>query len=326
VSLLEEFKAACNYPGKLDEEAVNTALRRYCIALGVKRDVMRLRRGWRVEDIHALKCWALRIADDIKARRAASDASDASAASAASDASAASAARDARDASAARDARDASAALQRFTTWCLWRRSYWYDFEACWLSVIHCGAMQKKLESVRVWSEHCWNAFDNGCWILIWTDTTLYWVAKPELTLEEPRRLHNETGPALRNDLEDVYFWHGVLIPAKAINEPETITTDDIAGEDNAEVRRILIERLGAGKFLERANAKQLDVDVSKFNGTRALFRTDIRTPQGWLVCACPSTGRVYFMECDPNTKTCEEADKYLRGPALESAKLVGAT
>lgn len=116
------------------------------------------------------------------------------------------------------------------------------------------------------------------------------------------------------------------MVPEKAIMSPFEISCDEIAQEENAEVRRILIERLGGNLFLERANAKQIDVDMHEHNGMRALFRTEIREPQAWLVCACPSTARVYYMEVPPDTASCEAADRYLRGPALEKARIVGAT
>lgn len=41
----DRYVAACNYPGVLDEAAVERHLRDYLQALGVKRDVVRLRRG-----------------------------------------------------------------------------------------------------------------------------------------------------------------------------------------------------------------------------------------------------------------------------------------
>jgi hypothetical protein len=70
-------------------------------------------------------------------------------------------------------------------------------------------------------------------------------------------------------------------------------------------------------------NAQVVDVDTHVHNGLRSLMRTNHGL---YLVCACPSTGRVYHMEVDPQCQTCEGADTYLRGPALITTRLIGAS
>ena len=114
---LARFTDACNYPGTIHAAAVERHLQTYLDALGVKRRIQQLPRGWRIEDHAALSEYVNGILDDIvkrnpgiraRAARAARNARDALAALAARDVSAA---RDARAARAARDARDARAAL-----------------------------------------------------------------------------------------------------------------------------------------------------------------------------------------------------------------------
>src|SRR5262245_60976363 len=46
----DRYIAACDYPGTLDEQAVDAALCGYLSALGVRRDVLRLRQGWLVQE------------------------------------------------------------------------------------------------------------------------------------------------------------------------------------------------------------------------------------------------------------------------------------
>lgn len=100
----------------------------------------------------------------------------------------------------------------------------------------------------------------------------------------------------------------------------ETLTADQ---EQNAEVRRIMIERVGTGKYLEMCNAMPVDIDTHNHNGTRALMSTDTGR---YLVCACPSTGRVYHMEVPPEVITCQQADEYLCGPVMSGGRIIGAT
>jgi hypothetical protein len=128
---------------------------------------------------------------------------------------------------------------------------------------------------VQAWSEPIFEAFLAGGWILYWTEDTLYWAAKPEVhkeaTAQGGRRLHNSSGPALRSDVENLYYWHGVMVPAFVITKPEWITLKHIADEDNAEARRIFIERYGLSRYLLDSGAQKLAED--EFG---ELYRTEI--------------------------------------------------
>jgi hypothetical protein len=69
-------------------------------------------------------------------------------------------------------------------------------------------------------------------------------------------RLHNLSGPAKRyRDGWSIYEIHGVRVPAQVIEAPQTLTVEQIRGEQNAEVRRVMIERYGAAKYIEKIGA-----------------------------------------------------------------------
>jgi hypothetical protein len=99
--------------------------------------------------------------------------------------------------------------------------------------------------------------------MLHWTDDTLYWVAKPTVHVEKSaqggRRLHNEHYAALESDVENLYFWHGVMVPAFVVVRPDWITLQHIENETNAEVRRILVERYGHERYLRESKAEMVD-------------------------------------------------------------------
>jgi hypothetical protein len=171
----------------------------------------------------------------------------------------------ARSSSLAMDARDARA-MQRFASWCVNRRSWWWYSEISWLATTYLGALQLGRSEVQGWSEPVFEAFLAGAWILYWTAESLYWVAKPKVHVEaiasgRGRRLHNSTFAAVESDLENIYFWHGVLVPAFAVTRPEWITLAHIQDEENAEVRRVLIERYGLARYLLDSKAIQLCED-----------------------------------------------------------------
>ena len=289
---LQRFTEACNYPGHLDEKTVESHLTAYLQVLGVERRIERLRSGWLLYDHPPLKRSIDAILDDFAKRSgrtisdalAALDARDARAARAARDALDARDARDALDALDARDARDALNAraardglstaltsIQRFAAWCVQRSWWWYDWDISWVSCTYFGARELKNKKVEAWSRPLFEAFVAGCWSLYWTDDTLYWIAKPAVHRDPApgtRRLHNEYYAAIESDIENLYFWHGVLVPAFVVVRPDWITVKHIDGETNAEVRRVMIERYKHGEeihaaaaYMRDAGGKRLDHD-----------------------------------------------------------------
>lgn len=250
----ERYCVACDFPGLLNEQAVEAHLATYLRALGVERKIVRLGPDWKLEDHPALQRYIDAVLDDFAKRPAGKEWLNAR------DARAARAALDAR---AARDALDAlgRGPMWRFAAWCIqaYSWSYW-RFDLSLVSTTHFGA---KTAAVHAWSAPLFEAYVAGCWMLHWTDDTLYWVAKPtvhaELSAQGARRLHNEHYAALESDVENLYFWHGVLVPAFVIVRPDWITLKHIENETNAEVRRIMIERYGHERYLRESKADLVD-------------------------------------------------------------------
>jgi hypothetical protein len=160
------------------------------------------------------------------------------------------------------------------------------------------------------------DAFCSGCWFVFWSEHTLYWTRKPTVTVERGtfgRRLHCESGPACTNEIENLYFWHGVLLPAYAIIEPASITLDEIEQEQNEETRRILTERFGWPRYIAETDATCVESRRNDVDGTtEALVR--LKDDSQRLVCACRSTGRVYAIGVPREIRTCEEAQRFMVG------------
>ena len=73
-------------------------------------------------------------------------------------------------------------------------------------------------------------------------------------------RLHCDTGPAVAwPDGWGVYSIHGVRVPADIVEHPETITIARIRGEENAEIRRVMIERYGYDRYCADAGLTLVD-------------------------------------------------------------------
>jgi hypothetical protein len=111
------------------------------------------------------------------------------------------------------------------------------------------------------------DAFLAGCWYLFWTKDTLYWLAKPVVHVDRSngnRRLHNERHAAIESDVENLYFFNGVMVPAFVVVRPDWITIDHVRREENAEVRRIMVERMGWDRFCAAAKMKIIHADQLK--------------------------------------------------------------
>jgi hypothetical protein len=70
-------------------------------------------------------------------------------------------------------------------------------------------------------------------------------------------RLHCDTGPALAwPDGWALYYWHGTPVPADLIERGWGV--ERIFAEDNVEIRRCAIERLGWDRFIAAAGLRQV--------------------------------------------------------------------
>lgn len=109
-----------------------------------------------------------------------------------------------------------------------------------------------------------------------------WWLASAEFVIlserpvinevDEQGRLHNESGPAIGyKDGYGLWAIHGVRVPKRVIEAPDTLTPQEILGEQNAEVRRVMLARYGTAKFIENIGAKPVHED--EFGH---LFRVDI--------------------------------------------------
>lgn len=109
--------------------------------------------------------------------------------------------------------------------------------------------------------------------------------------------------------------WRGVPVDSRIVFHPESLTSNDILQERNAEVRRVMLERVGFERFVELANAKTLDTDRDR-GGERRLLKVVMPSDED-LVCvsfSCPSTGRKYIVRVPPTMRTAHAAVAWIAG------------
>jgi hypothetical protein len=195
----------------------------------------------------------------------------------------------------------------------LWAWGRWDDFGqwACyWLSYYD------YMESLGV--EHCKRlhplaelAHTSG-WNVLFAEVGFMGERPTELHRDEQGRLHSETGMAIQYpDGWGFYSIHGVGVPEWVVMRPDLITVEKIDAEENAEIRRVLIERMGPGEYLFKTAAKVIDDDVS--HGLPRALLCD-KYGNRYLYGSDNSTGRIYTMPVDPESKTCRQAHQSICG------------
>lgn len=181
----------------------------------------------------------------------------------------------------------------------------WSEFYRSVLGVEFSNDLNKKLDLAIKCAKSCG-------WLFPYKDLCIVTSGPKSVSLLDGE-IHNESGPAIAYaDGFSVYGLNGVRVPEKAVMAPETITLDEIKSESNAEVKRILREKYGTGKYLNDVGAKVVDFDNDFHGGFRGLLEDN--EGNRYLEGSDGSTGRVYFMRVPNDSKTCRQAHEALCG------------
>jgi uncharacterized protein DUF6745 len=162
------------------------------------------------------------------------------------------------------------------------------------------------------WNDHILNQFaldealQQTGWIW-WHEQVCAISDRPErLKRDERGRLHSTDGMAIQYpDGWGIYAWHGVRVNEQIIDRPETLEAEQVLKESNAEIRRVMIERLGLDRFLTRAKAQPIHMDDH-----RSLYKIVVKDDEPIVAVKvqCPSTGQIYFLRVPPQIDRCDKA------------------
>ncbi|MFF5079208.1 DUF6745 domain-containing protein [Actinoplanes sp. NPDC000266] len=130
------------------------------------------------------------------------------------------------------------------------------------------------------------------------------------LTRDNVGRLHRGEGPAMEfPDGYGLWAWRGMPIPPELVAELPTLTVARIQKEENAELRRVMLEHFGYERYLREAGAHNLGSDE-----TGTLWRLDLTGDEPLVmvevVNSTPEpdgTSRVYWLRVPPQTSTARE-------------------
>ncbi len=165
------------------------------------------------------------------------------------------------------------------------------------------------------WTEACTalvDAYEAGLgffWVLAdW----IVAVPRPALSVVDGA-LHSADGPAVSwPDGERYWFWRGLRVPQRVVEEPERLEVADVHNELNVEVRSVLLERMGFDRYVREGGGRLIAKDgYGRLWRCRPMPLDDeplvfvevenaTREPDG--------SGRRYFLRVPPTVGTPHEA------------------
>ena len=115
--------------------------------------------------------------------------------------------------------------------------------------------------------------------------------------------------------LDAELFWNGVRINERIAFNPETITAEETMREQNIELRRVLMERMGYERFMASVDAQVIHRDVDP-GGERKLLKAAVPGDEDFVCLAviCPSTDRQYLIRVPPTMTNCHQAAAWIAG------------
>ena len=149
-------------------------------------------------------------------------------------------------------------------------------------------------------------------WCWVYDDIAVITDRPCTLHTDDQGNLHCGDGPAIAyGDGFKLYFWHGVAVEEYIIERPEEITVEKINGERNAEIVRVMIERFGAGEYLQKIGAREIG---EPFNGSQ-LYEADLhdgtKIARVKAINSTPEpdgTSKIYWLKVPTGMSCAQEA------------------
>ncbi|MFC4031856.1 DUF6745 domain-containing protein [Streptomyces polygonati] len=143
-----------------------------------------------------------------------------------------------------------------------------------------------------------------------------------ELHRDEAGRLDRSDGPALAfPDGFALHAWRGMPVPAAFLRELAFLTPERIRAEDNAELRRVMLEHYGYDRYLDESGAVPVHKDE-----TGVLWRISLTGDEDVVmvevVNSTPEpdgTSRTYWLRVPPGTRTAKEGVAWTFGVSAEA-------
>ncbi|MFJ9320047.1 DUF6745 domain-containing protein [Streptomyces globisporus] len=138
---------------------------------------------------------------------------------------------------------------------------------------------------------------------------------------DEAGRLDHGEGPALAyGDGFALHAWRGMPVPAAFLDELSSLTPERIRAEENAELRRVMLEYYGYDRYLSESGAEPVHRDETgilwriALDGDEDVVMVEVvnSTPEP------DGTNRTYWLRVPPTTRTAKDGVAWTFG--LEGA------
>jgi hypothetical protein len=173
------------------------------------------------------------------------------------------------------------------------------------VSVLHCRHDPAQWQAWRSLVTDCGLVltFEKGCIVF---DRPL------DISIDANDRLHAEGKPAIKfADGYSVYVYQGVMLPEKYGRlHPNQWEARWLLEEQNAELRRVLIQGIGYSRICQELEAKEID-SWREYNLLEIVQNVDVE-PIHLLKMTCPSTGYIHASRVPPDIESAREAVSWI--------------
>jgi hypothetical protein len=164
----------------------------------------------------------------------------------------------------------------------------------------------------------CLYAVKHSALCHIFTSRAVFACRKPvSVSFDEHARVHRLDGPAIEfEDGMGVYCWSGVNLSEEKFLLHSHLCVEDMQREENAELRRVLIERYGEARFVQDAGAEEIHRD-----DFGRLLRKQLNNDEDIvMLCVTNATAesdgtfKEYFLRVPPHLTTARAAAAWTFG------------
>ena len=185
------------------------------------------------------------------------------------------------------------------------------DFCVSVLRIVLNPAAQKAFECLQQLLVECG-------WIFAFDKVCLVCDRPSKLSLDSEHRLHAEGESAIEfSDGYKLYSYHGVTLPEKYGQvHPNQWQATWILEENNAELRRVLIQEIGYARICQELQATELDCwqeyTLLRIDADIDGFDPQQKEPIYLLKMTCPSTGFIHALRVPPQMQSAREAIRWV--------------
>ncbi|MBW4694933.1 MAG: hypothetical protein KME27_24550 [Lyngbya sp. HA4199-MV5] len=185
-----------------------------------------------------------------------------------------------------------------------------YSQEACYLdycfSALGCDCRELHWQALRDLVQEC------GWWIMPFEKLCIVCDRPRVLRFDSENRLHAKGEPAIQfADGYSLYFYRDVALPEKYGKvHPHLWRAKWILKEQNAELRRVLIQGIGYTRICQELQAVALD-SWREYTLLKIEAEADVE-PIVLLKMTCPSTHHIHALRVPPAMTSAREADRWV--------------